>query len=373
VRGDDPAHCQSRLQALFGVYDPQGALSELFAERVVPVRGDVSLPHLGLDAETYAGLQDTVDLTIHAAANTSLLASFERVEPINVGGTARMIDFCLGTRRQSLCYVSTYTVMGSKTFDPSFTFKESDFDLGQTFEFMNYQRTKFMAETMVRQAAERGLRFKIFRPGQIFGESDTGYYPQGDTQVSGLFYDLIKTAIETGLAFHSDTHFDVVPVDYVSQALVKLALDRPHWGETYHLVNPDVRTYSEIIRLVQQLGYSIQQLPEVEYKKLLVAGQVRKHGESRPYESVSMKAFMAWFLKAGISFEKSSITDCEFTREVLEPLGVRCPRLDLTLIRTYVQNGVKQGYLPELRSSAAPHRSDASPREAVLGLAPLGV
>ncbi len=371
VRGDDSEHCRSRLETLFRVYDPEGIHRAQFEERVVPVQGDVSQAGLGMADSAYRELQSKVGLIIHSAANTSLLASFEKIEPINVGGTERMIEFALGTREKNLCYVSTYTVMGSKTFDPNFVFRETDFELGQTFDFMNYQRSKFIAEGLVRKASERGLRWKIFRPGQIFGESDTGNYPEGDTQVSGLFYDLFKTAIETGYAFQSRTHFDVVPVNYCSEAIVQLAIHRAQWGETYHLTNPDLRTYSDVIRLVSQLGYPIEQIPEAQYIKLLAAGQIRKRGEERPYESVAIKAFLAWFFKAKISFERSSVTSCEFTRKVLEELDVRCAPLDLPLIRTYFANGVKKGYLPALPQKAA-LRTEA-PVAPALGLASIGV
>src|SRR5690606_29715612 len=128
--------------------------------------------------------------------------------------------FCLATKNKYLCHISTHTIMGDKTFEKGVVFKETDYDIGQGFEHMTYQQTKFIAEGLVRDAARDGLVWNIFRPGQIFGESTTGNYPQGHSSVDGLFYDIFKTVAETGVAFYSTTHFDVVPVDYVSRGII---------------------------------------------------------------------------------------------------------------------------------------------------------
>src|SRR5258706_10655792 len=147
--------------------------------------GDVRQDRLGLSASAFADLQSLTDITIHAAANTSLLLKYKRLEPINVQGTGRVIEFCLGTAEKNLSYVSTYTVMGDKTFDDSVRFQETDYDLGQGFKYMSYQRSKFPAEAMVRGARERGLKGRIFLPGQIYGVSISCAYPLSVNLVLG--------------------------------------------------------------------------------------------------------------------------------------------------------------------------------------------
>jgi len=224
ARGDHPAHCRQRVWSLQRVYGADAKLESEFRARVTVLDGDVRQERLGLPCDPYEALQNDTELTIHAAANTSLLAKNHRLEPINVQGTARVIDFCLGTRGKNLSYVSTYTVMGDKTFDQKVRFRETDYDLGQGFAHMNYQHTKFRAEAMVRAAREQGLKWRIFRPGQIYGDSVTGAYPHAATRVSGLFYDLFRTAMDTGVMPEAYLHYDVVPVDYVSRGIVALVL-----------------------------------------------------------------------------------------------------------------------------------------------------
>ncbi|HEX4327523.1 MAG TPA: SDR family oxidoreductase, partial [Burkholderiales bacterium] len=73
VRGTDPIHCEARVRSFLRVYDKDGALDQAFLARVVILQGDVTQDRLGLSKPAYAELQSRTDITIHAAANTSLL------------------------------------------------------------------------------------------------------------------------------------------------------------------------------------------------------------------------------------------------------------------------------------------------------------
>ena len=342
ARGDDPAHCQERVRSLLRVYDPDARLESEFLARVSVLSGDVTRERLGLTAEDFAALQGQTDLTIHAAANTSLLGKYKRLEPINVQGTARVIDFCLGTRSKRLSFVSTYTVMGDKTFDARVCFRETDYDMGQGFAHMNYQRSKFRAEAMVRAARAQGLIWHIFRPGQIYGDSVTGAYPHSATRVTGLFYDLFKTAMDTGVMPEAYIHYDVVPVDYVSRGIIALSAGTDNFFDVYHLTNPDAKSFAQVMGLLREIGYPIELLPEPLYKQKLRSAEITKNGKA--YSSAMLTAFRRWYFIAKVSFYGSAMTDCEYTRAKLEQLGVSCAPLDRRLIETYVHAGIREGY-----------------------------
>jgi thioester reductase-like protein len=344
ARGKSPAHSQERVRSFLRVYDEKDALEPAFLSRVTVLGGDVTQERLGLSEGSFARLQSETDITIHAAANTSLLVKYKRLEPINVQGTGRVIEFCLGTVAKSLSYVSTSTVMGDKTFDQHVRFREIDYDLGQGFNHLNYQRSKFRAEAMVRGAQERGLKWRIFRPGQIYGDSVTGAYPHSATQVSGLFYDLFKTAMDTGVMPEAYIHYDVVPVDYVSRAVVALSAGVDNFFDVYHLTNPDAKTFSEVMGLLREIGYRIELLPEEIYKQRLRNGEITKNGG--PYKSTMLKAFSLWYFISKVSFYASAATDCEYTRSKLEKLGVICAPINRKLIETYVHAGIREGYFP---------------------------
>jgi thioester reductase-like protein len=344
VRGKDQEHCRERVRSFLRIYDRDAALESNFLSRVVVLQGDVTQDRFGLSEPAYAELQGHTNITIHAAANTSLLLKYKRLEPINVHGTGRIIEFCLGTAEKNLSYVSTYTVMGDKTFDNRVCFQETDFDLGQGFKYMSYQRSKFRAEGMVRAAQERGLKWRIFRPGQIYGDSLTGAYPHSETQVTGLFYDLFRTAMDTRVMPESYIHYDVVPVDYVSRGIVALSAGMENFFEVYHLTNPDTKTFAQVMGLLREIGYPIELLPEEIYKQKLRQGEITKNG--MPYTSTMLKAFSLWYFISKISFYDSAITNCEYTRSKLEKLGVNCAPIDRKLMETYVDAGIREGYFP---------------------------
>lgn len=356
VRAADAAAAKERLHGFLKVYDPQDKLYGEFQTRVTPVLGDIVHENLGLSADDARELADVVDVVIHGAANTNLFARMPKIEPINVGGTKNIIDFTLKTRQKYMVYVSTYTVMGDKTFDRSVIFKESDLDIGQGFKNMTYQQSKFTAEHLIHAAGkERGLQWKVVRPGQIFGESRTGHYPQGQTNVSGLFYDIFKTIIESGVALYSETHYDVTPVDYVSRAIAHLALKEKRMGETYHLTNPDIRTYTDITNVLRDLGYPIDIVPQEEYRHMLFNKGLLVDGVE--YKSYTTKAFRWWYTREGFDFKGSCRTVCDYTRGILEPRGIKCPKIDHDLIGVYIETGIRDNYFPPAPRRQAPAAS----------------
>jgi len=345
VRAETPEQGLDRLVRVLNTYDPTPELLEEFKRRTVPVLGDLTQTRFGMSEDVYAELQNSIDLTIHAGAYTNLFSKFPVIETINVGGTRNMIDFAIGTRTQRMCYVSTYTVLGDKTFDSSFVFKEEHRDVGQGFAHMSYQETKFIAENLVVKAGdERGLEWTIVRPGQIFGESDSGGYPHGETNVSGLFYDLLKTVLETRTAMDSDLHFDVVPVDYVSRAICHLSQRSDSVGETYHLTNPHVLSWTGLMNVLQGLGYDIKLMSQEDYRHALQNGGLQRDGH--PYISVTTKALRFWY-KRNFDLGMSATTDCTRTQNILEKAGVFCPKIDEKLLGIYIARGIRENYLPE--------------------------
>ena len=72
ARGQSPAHSQERVRSFLRVYDEKDTLESEFLSRVIVLGGDVTRERLGLSEEIFARLQSETDITIHAAANTSL-------------------------------------------------------------------------------------------------------------------------------------------------------------------------------------------------------------------------------------------------------------------------------------------------------------
>src|SRR5688572_349140 len=62
------------------------------AERVVPIRGDVTSPGLGLEPLVRRRVELQATAIVHAAADTSFSRTLERARAINTAGTQRVIE-----------------------------------------------------------------------------------------------------------------------------------------------------------------------------------------------------------------------------------------------------------------------------------------
>ncbi|HET8672548.1 MAG TPA: SDR family oxidoreductase [Thermoleophilaceae bacterium] len=245
VRGSDDAAADARLSVILNrAMGSDAALSD----RVVAVRGDVEQPGLGLSAARQSWLADRVGDVVHVAASVSFTLPLERARAINVEGTRHVLEFAERCNRSGafgrFSHVSTAYVAGDHSGD----FGEDDLELGQGFH-NTYEQTKFEAERLVRSYADR-LPVQVFRPSIIVGDSVTGW-----TSSFNVMYTPLK-------AFHRHRVYavparesapvDVVPVDYVAEAMVEL-VERPEETDevrTYHLVaGRDATTVGTLVEL----------------------------------------------------------------------------------------------------------------------------
>ncbi|WP_063050878.1 thioester reductase domain-containing protein [Nocardia arthritidis] len=349
VRGKSVAVAEQRIKHFLATYDPDATLERAFAERVTTVLGDVSSERLGLDEDTWRQLADEVDLTIHAAGRTTLVTFYDALAPINVEGTRRAVDFALRSRGKYLVYVSSFSALGDRLNFNNPPFTERDLELGQGYDHLPYQQTKYESEKLIRAASERGLLWDIVRPGNIMGDSRTGRYPFSEVSVKGAYYDILKTMIETGETMLTPVHWDITPVDYVSAAIVHIALHRPTYRETYHLTNPDIRRYYDVVRYVQRAGYAVDLVPLEEFHRRATDRQIYRLGSDEVYDSQTLEMFKYGIELFGtIHYEESSYADCAYTRRVLGAAGIDCPPTE-ELVRVYLAHCAEVGYIP------APH------------------
>ena len=346
VRADDARHAHERIWSVLAVYDPERKLQERYDRRVVPVLGDVTQDLFGQTPEDYERLVADVDFTIHAAGKTILVTFYDVLAPINVEGTQRVIDFCLRTEQKYLAYISSFSVMGDRLNFNNPPFTEQDLEMGQDYDHLPYQETKYNAEKLVRAATEQGLVWNIFRPGNIMGDSENGQYPLSEVNVKGAYYDIFKTFIEIGTSMMTPIYFDITPVDYVSRGLLYLSIERPVYRQTFHLTNPDIRRSFEVFKYLENFGYRMNMLTLDEFIMGALSGGVTRIGSGEPYESQSLEMVKYGIEIFGkIHYEESSYADCTWTRSILEPAGVHCPPIR-ELVFTYLKYCIEHGYIP---------------------------
>ena len=206
-------------------------LSGQWGERAKPLLGELTEPNLGLTDEDVAELGD-VDHVLHCAAIYDITAAEPEQRAANVDGTRAVIELArrLGA---TLHHVSSIAVAGD--FHGEFT--EDDFDIGQQLP-TPYHQTKFEAEMLVRSAT--GLQYRIYRPAVVVGDSRTGEMDK----IDGPYYffgTLAKLAVLprlTPIMLPDTGRTNIVPVDYVADAIVALLHADGRDGQTFHLTAP---------------------------------------------------------------------------------------------------------------------------------------
>jgi long-chain acyl-CoA synthetase len=231
VRGSDRQEAHERLSRTWW---PWPELTAAIGSTVEVLCGDVSLPLLGLGREEYDSLASRVTHVIHSAADLRLDGPVDELRRINVQGTAEVMRLARaahahhGLRR--FAHVSTAYVAGRRTGPVP----EEDFSDADGFS-NTYEQTKFEGERLVR-AAGAELPVSIFRPGMIVGDSQTGEIATFNTVYVPL--RLYLTGKLKLMPCKGDLPVNVVPVDYVADAIARLAFDARAEGRTFHLTVP---------------------------------------------------------------------------------------------------------------------------------------
>jgi thioester reductase-like protein/short-subunit dehydrogenase len=206
-------------------------LAANWGERAKPLVGDLTVSGLGLTDEAIAELA-TIDHVVHCAAIYDITVGEAEQWAANVEGTRAVIELARRLNA-TLHHVSSIAVAG----DFAGEFTEADFDVGQELP-TPYHQTKFEAELLVRSTA--GLRYRIYRPAVVVGDSRTGEMDK----IDGPYYFfpvLAKLAVLprfTPIVLPDTGRTNIVPVDYVVDAIVELMRAEGRDGETFHLTAP---------------------------------------------------------------------------------------------------------------------------------------
>ncbi len=219
------------------------AASEIGADRIEVLGGDIGETRLGLADDDYERLRAGVRRVFHLAAIYNLAVPLTVAQRVNVDGTGNVLELCAAAESlEHLAYVSTAYVAGKRTG----VVYEHELVMGQGFK-NHYESTKFQAEVWVREYMDR-VPTTILRPAIVVGDSSTGETQKFD----GPYYILrvIAEAQRAGRAVpnfgRSGAPFNVVPVDFVVAAIAAAASDSQAVGETLHLVDPEPLSAKEL-------------------------------------------------------------------------------------------------------------------------------
>lgn len=195
---------------------------------VIPMRGDLLRPGLGLDRLVRERLRRRVRTVLHFAADTRFSQTRAEALAVNVGGTARVLELATELGADRVVFASTAFAVGTRT---GLVSPEDAANAGWVNE---YERSKHEAEEAVRAS---GLPWLILRPSTVVFDAGA----DAVTQVNAVHRAL--RVFQAGLAAmvpgEPSSPVDVVTADYVAEASARLTFHPDAEGRTLHLCAGD--------------------------------------------------------------------------------------------------------------------------------------
>ncbi|WP_295969121.1 SDR family oxidoreductase [uncultured Xanthomonas sp.] len=221
-------------------------------KRLVVLHGDVGAEYCGLSAAQRKTLHGKVKHFFHLAALYDLTAKAEDQRVANLDGTRNALELAAQIGAGIFHHTSSIAVAG---LYPGI-FREDMFEEAEGLDDP-YLRTKHDAEALVR--AETRIKWRIYRPAMVVGDSRTGAIDKIDGPY--YFFPLIKKlrqllppwapmlGIEGG-------RINLVPVDFVADAMDHIAHKPKLDGHTFHLTDPEPLRVGEVLNVFCRAGHA---------------------------------------------------------------------------------------------------------------------
>jgi NAD(P)-dependent dehydrogenase (short-subunit alcohol dehydrogenase family) len=235
---------QKKLEALRPMWNGE--------DRVITIVGDLTKPRLGVADAELKQLKGKIKHLFHVAALYDLTASADAQEAANIAGTQHAVEFAEAVQVGCFHHVSSIAAAG--LYDG--VFREDMFEEAEELDHP-YFKTKHESEGIVRQHCKRPWR--IYRPGFVVGHSKTGFIDK----IDGPYYFfkpvqklrqmlppwMPTIGIEGG-------RINIVPVDFVADALDYLAHKKGLDGKCFHLTDPEPYRVGEVLNIFASAAHA---------------------------------------------------------------------------------------------------------------------
>jgi nucleoside-diphosphate-sugar epimerase len=313
----EPHFVDKAMEAIEQISESTGTPLENFAV----VEGDITKPDLGMDRDDAADIRFEATDAFHLAAVYDLAVRRELAMRVNLDGTKNVNEFVRSLPHlKRYNYVSTCYVAGKRLGE----IKEQELEHDAGFRNF-YEETKYLAEMEV-EKLKSDLPVTIFRPSVVVGDSQTGETAKYD----GIYYLIhylrkapyLLRAVNVG---NSDVRLNLVPVDFVVEAIAALSKDPKAVGKTIALADPEPLTTAELFDAIaiEMTGRKSEYSPSPKLVESMLNLPISPPISGLPHHGVPY-------------FFISQTYDTAVARELLAPHGVKCPNF-----RDYVHNLLK--------------------------------
>ena len=311
-----------RVDELIAVWGGDGA-------RAIPVHGDLTAPGLGVSkAERSKLAQKRVDHFFHLAAVYDLKADEESQRIANIDGTRNVVAFAndLGAG----CFHHASSIAAAGLYEG--VFREDMFEEAENLDHP-YFATKHESEKIVRTDCQ--VPWRVYRPGLVVGDSRTGEMDKIDGPY--YFFKLIQRMRQLlppwmptiGL---EGGRINLVPVDFVVDAIDHIAHKKGLNGKCFHLVDPDPKRVGEVLNTFAKAGHAPAMslyvnaalfgfIPRSITKGLLALTPVRRI-RGAIMKDLGLPEDLLTFINYPTRF------DCRETRDALKGTAIAVPPLE---------------------------------------------
>jgi len=307
--------------------DAQDALDALPLDarrRVELLEGDAAAMDLGLSGAEFRSLARTIDRIHHCVQVSYVGAERSAAEHVNVGSAYEILEVARAcSKLESLVVHSSAHVSG----DRSGIVYEADLDRGQRFRNV-VEETLAKAERVFRRAmiGKKPVPIVILRPTIVVGDSRTG---EVDRLEGPYLLILLMLAAPPDFAIplafsEREIALNLVPIDFVTKAALRIGRDPRAVGRTFHLVDPNPLPAHKVVELVARAGG--RRVPSGFLPANLMRAILRAPGLERFAKSprAALDAVMV-----PVTYDHTNAD------ELLEGTNITCPPLD-TYVDTLV-------------------------------------
>ncbi|GAB3750999.1 SDR family oxidoreductase [Lysobacter olei] len=297
-------------------------------KRVVAVEGDMTRASCGVSPARIKALQGKVKHFFHLAAIYDLTASAESQREANIDGTAHALD--LAAALKAGCFHHTSSIAAAGLYPG--VFREDMFEEAEGLDDP-YLRTKHESERLVR--AEKRIKWRIYRPGLVVGHSQTGEMDKIDGPY--YFFTFLKKLREMlppwmptlGL---EGGRINIVPVDFVVDAMDCIAHKPRLDGQCFHLTDPEPMRVGEVLNTFARAGHAPEMTMRLDARMFaFIPGGVRSAVGSLP----PVRRFVGMLLR-DFQVPKETLKfltyptrfDNRQAERALNGSGITVPRLD---------------------------------------------
>ncbi|XP_017755704.1 PREDICTED: putative fatty acyl-CoA reductase CG5065 [Eufriesea mexicana] len=234
---------EQRLKQLMKnpIFDQIKETNPSLCNKIIPIKGDVAQPNLGLSPEDRNLITQKVNIVFHSAATVRFNEPLKVAVNLNTKGTNRMIDLCkdiknlISVVHVSTAYSNPNRLEVNETIYPSSIEPSTIIDLCDNLddEVLNelekkiiknhpntYTFTKNLAEQLILKNA-KDLPISIVRPSIIAAAMRDPYpgWIDGTFGITGIAIQIGRGVIRTFLG-KSYLNLDMVPIDYVVNTII---------------------------------------------------------------------------------------------------------------------------------------------------------